>query len=50
VDPFGALVLPGLGGAPGVTELSAGACDPLDQLDSLPVRDIDGWQDFKTGS
>jgi len=33
-----------------LAELSAGACDPLDELDRLPVRDIDGRQELKTWS
>jgi len=50
VDPLGALVLPGLGCAPRVTELPAGACDTLDELDGLTVSDIDGGKELKTGS
>jgi len=50
VDPLGALVLPGLGCAPRVTELPAGASDTLDELNGLTVSDIDGGKELKTGS
>jgi hypothetical protein len=47
VDPLGALVLPGAGSLPGVTELAARSGDPLDELNGLPARDIDRWQELK---
>jgi hypothetical protein len=49
VDPLGALLLPSFGGAPGVTELPAGASDTLDELDGLTAGDIDGRKELKTG-
>jgi hypothetical protein len=44
VNPLRALLLPGLGSLPRVAELATAAGDPLDKLDCLPARDVDGWQ------
>ena len=50
MNPLGTLVLPCSGSFPGVTELSAGACDAPDELDRLPAGDIYGRKELKPGS
>jgi hypothetical protein len=47
VDPLGTLLLPRPGGLPRIAKLAAGSGDPLDELDGLPARDVDGRQELK---
>ena len=47
MDPLGTLLLPRPGGLPRIAKLAAGSGDPLDELDGLPARDVDGRQELK---
>ena len=47
MNPLGTLLLPGQGCRPGIAELAAGPGYPLDELDRLAARDVDGRQELK---